>query len=425
MSPVAPSSARWSVSRACLVTDRRVPVHESQHGIVAAESGAKEGYEALASGDWMRARAAFEGALAVEELPRGAGWARPALWWLREPEQAFVYRERALGFSPRRAAGATARTVLWLAREYAPVWATRRQRTVGSRVPSGCRRMSPRTRSGMGGTPHAPSGPGDPVSSGGLAANALEVAMRTGDADLELRALTQLGLAEGSHGEVDSDLARLDEAMAATGGEPATLETFADVCCTLMLACELAGDVAHPAAWPAEIRVLQGRFDEAGVASVRVRRTKQRRFRPGSRCGWRVASRRLRRRSWRRDGDCRGGRVGGDRREASAGERVAAQAALAQGRIALGAEDPRAPDGAAGRGESVRGATRLRWVPPVRGWSRAYACVLGASDRGRPCPQRPHRARGARGRPRGRRGGRADAGAGGEGSRRAEGPRPS
>ena len=36
---------------------------------------------------------------------------------------------------------------------------------------------------------------------------------------------------------------------AATGGEPATLETFADVCCTLMLACELAGDEERPKQW--------------------------------------------------------------------------------------------------------------------------------------------------------------------------------
>ena len=33
------------------------------------------------------------------------------------------------------------------------------------------------------------------------------------------------------------------------GGEPATLETFADICCTLMLACERAGDVERPQQW--------------------------------------------------------------------------------------------------------------------------------------------------------------------------------
>ena len=51
-------------------------------------------------------------------------------------------------------------------------------------------------------------------------------------------------------GRVDEGLARLDEAMAAvTSGEPASLETFADVCCTLLQACELAGDSDRPEQW--------------------------------------------------------------------------------------------------------------------------------------------------------------------------------
>ena len=53
-------------------------------------------------------------------------------------------------------------------------------------------------------------------------------------------------------GETESGLTRLDEAMAAvTSGESATLETFADICCTLMLACERAGDSERPQQWSA------------------------------------------------------------------------------------------------------------------------------------------------------------------------------
>ena len=85
-----------------------------------------------------------------------------------------------------------------------------------------------------------------------FASAALDVALSTGDTDLELRALAQLGLAEVTLGETDRGLARLDEAMAAaTSGEPATLETFADICCTLMLACERAGDSERPQQWSA------------------------------------------------------------------------------------------------------------------------------------------------------------------------------
>ena len=48
-----------------------------------------------------------EAALVVEEFPDALDGLGRALWWLRDSEQAVVYRERAYsGFSPRRAAGA-------------------------------------------------------------------------------------------------------------------------------------------------------------------------------------------------------------------------------------------------------------------------------------------------------------------------------
>jgi DNA-binding NarL/FixJ family response regulator len=76
------------------------------------------------------------------------------------------------------------------------------------------------------------------------------VAIEARDTDLELRALAQLGLAEVVRGELDKGLRQLDEAMAAaTSGEPASLETFADVCCTLLQACDLAGDDERPRQW--------------------------------------------------------------------------------------------------------------------------------------------------------------------------------
>ena len=61
--------------------------------------------------------------------------------------------------------------------------------------------------------------------------------------------LAQLGLARVASGDVDAGLAHLDEAMtAASAGEPTSLETFADVCCALMLACDLAQRRRAPAA---------------------------------------------------------------------------------------------------------------------------------------------------------------------------------
>jgi tetratricopeptide (TPR) repeat protein len=99
-----------------------------------------------------------------------------------------------------------------------------------------------------------------------LAESALAVAVETGDADLELRALAQLGLSEVSLGEIDTGLARLDEAMAAaTGGESATLETFADVCCTLMLACERADDGERPKQWSQVFEAFVRKYDHVAL----------------------------------------------------------------------------------------------------------------------------------------------------------------
>src|SRR5215211_1662064 len=87
------------------------------------QSALAEGYEALAAGDWQSARTAFEAALDVEEFPEVLDGLGRALWWLRESEQAVVYRERAYsGFRRDGQLARAARIALWLSREYALVW---------------------------------------------------------------------------------------------------------------------------------------------------------------------------------------------------------------------------------------------------------------------------------------------------------------
>ena len=48
---------------------------------------------------------------------------------------------------------------------------------------------------------------------------------------------------------------------AATSGEPTSLDTFADVCCTLMLACERAGDADRPQQWSQVLEEFVRRYD--------------------------------------------------------------------------------------------------------------------------------------------------------------------
>jgi DNA-binding CsgD family transcriptional regulator len=236
-------------------------------GSAAAEIGVAEGYEALASGDWEAARAAFESVLSVEEFPEALDGLGRALWWLRESEQAVVYRERAYsGFRRDGQLARAARIALWLSREYALVWGNeaaangwlaRAERLLADVAPAAERGWLELARAERA---------REPVLSARLAGSALAVATGTGDADLELRALAQLGLAEVSLGEVDKGLARLDEAMAAaTGGEPTTLETFADVCCTLMLACELADDPERPKQWSQVFEAFVRKYDHVSL----------------------------------------------------------------------------------------------------------------------------------------------------------------
>lgn len=171
-----------------------------------------------------------------------------------------------------------ARIALWLSREYALVfgndsaaggWLARAERLLRDVAPGAEQgwldlARSERTR--------------DVEEAARLAGDALAVALEAGDTDLELRALAQLGFAEVSLGQVDVGLGHLDEAMAAaTSGEPATLETFADVCCVLMLACERAGDSERPQhrrsrrAPPVDGRRLEGGAPRAARASRRLR----------------------------------------------------------------------------------------------------------------------------------------------------------
>jgi DNA-binding CsgD family transcriptional regulator len=232
-------------------------------GTAAAESGVARGYEALASGDWAAARSAFEAALAVEEFPEALDGLGRALWWLREERDAVVERERAYaGFRRDGELARAARIALWLSREYALAfgndaaasgWLARAERLLRDVAPGAEEGWLDLARSEQ---------TRDADESSRLAAQALDAASRAGDTDLELRALAQLGFAEVALGAVEQGLAHLDEAMAAaTSGEPATLETFADVCCTLMLACERAGDADRPQQWSKVLEEFVRRYD--------------------------------------------------------------------------------------------------------------------------------------------------------------------
>jgi DNA-binding NarL/FixJ family response regulator len=207
------------------------------------------GAEALAAADWPGARSAYEAALAHGETAEALDGLARSLWWLGQPDEALVIRERAFRASraddPRRAA----RIALWLAGEYevannvaaASGWTARAERLLEG-LPEGPEH---------GWVMLAHAGPStDPAQAEELARDALALAQVHGDSDLEIRSLARTGLVLVTSGRVDEGIKHLDEAMAAaTAGEGCALETVGETCCDLLGAVEVVGDFQRFAQW--------------------------------------------------------------------------------------------------------------------------------------------------------------------------------
>jgi DNA-binding NarL/FixJ family response regulator len=233
----------------------------------AAADPLAAGEEALASGDWEGARAAFERVLADGSSSRAEGGLGRALWWLHDTEGAISHVERAYAAyrneGDRQRAAAKA---LWLAREFAAAYAN-------DAVSSGwIARAEGLLREG-----------GDVPEQGWLALAraersadleemrrhaeaALEVARRLGDADLEAAALIRAGYADVATGTVETGMAKVDEALAAaTGGDARGLETIGDVICVGIAACELAADWQRIEQWGQAVQGWITSHDDVAV----------------------------------------------------------------------------------------------------------------------------------------------------------------
>jgi DNA-binding CsgD family transcriptional regulator len=227
------------------------------------------GERALAAGEWEDARQAFEAALTIEQSTAAFDGLGRALWWLNDAPGAIAKRERA--YSGYRKAGDAERAAsiaLWLAREYTAVWGNEaaangwlaRAERILEELDERCaeRGWLELTRAERASSPPEREA---------RARDAHAAGQSFADADLELRALSVLGLAEVELGLVDEGLGRLDEAMAgATGGE-AAFETLADVSCRLLLACELAADEERARQWMRVVDSFAREHDQATLLS--------------------------------------------------------------------------------------------------------------------------------------------------------------
>jgi DNA-binding CsgD family transcriptional regulator len=211
------------------------------------------GWDALRSGEWQRARACFEEALAGSESAEvweGLGWSAYCLdddrLTLEARERAYrLYREQGDDQS-------AARVAAWLAADWAEFrgetavcngWLQRAHRLLGDSEP----------------------GPGhgwlavheasmilydDPATARRLALEAAELGRRFGVVELETLGLALEGSVLVSEGDLDVGMRRLDEATAtALGGEAELLVCVAWACCYLISACEQVRDYDRAGQW--------------------------------------------------------------------------------------------------------------------------------------------------------------------------------
>jgi tetratricopeptide (TPR) repeat protein len=210
----------------------------------AADNLVAAGQVALSRGARDRAFDSFDAALAQETSAEGFDGLARALWWLDRPAEAIDARVRAYALF-RRAGNIprAARIALWLVHEYSAVhanepaaegWLARAEHLLTGQV-----ELPERGHLDLAKAERCL----DPAVAAGHAEAALLLAGRLSDPDLELAALSRLGLAKITQGRIDEGLGDLDQAMAAaTGEEAATFEAVARTCCSLVLACDLVGD---------------------------------------------------------------------------------------------------------------------------------------------------------------------------------------
>jgi DNA-binding CsgD family transcriptional regulator len=211
----------------------------------------RRGRAALEAGRWEEARTAFAAALAEEETAEALDGMGAALWWLGETRASVAHTERAYaefrraGDAVSAALAAISMSVTWMSNfdnhAAAGGWLARAERVMAGEDPNPLRGWLWLMRAYL---------EPDPGRAQELHQRALELARASGDVDLELCALGDMGLTLVTIGRAEDGLALIDEAMAGTlGGERNRLDTVAITCCDMLIACDLAGDLRRATQW--------------------------------------------------------------------------------------------------------------------------------------------------------------------------------
>jgi DNA-binding NarL/FixJ family response regulator len=213
----------------------------------------KEGWDALAAAAWQTARSCFEEALERAETGEALDGLSQAVHFQGHYDRAIELKE--LAFAAYRRSGKpveAADSARWLAFLHgtfhgnfsvASGWIARAESLLEN--------VEACAAHGWLILDRAPFSR-DSAEREQCAASALTIARRFGDADLEFDALALLGETYVASGRVAEGMKLLDEAMAAVmGGEVTSHGTVGEICCRLLSACEHATDVRRAEEWMA------------------------------------------------------------------------------------------------------------------------------------------------------------------------------
>ncbi len=214
------------------------------------ESQVGTGFEAMASGDWSTARDAFAAVLDGAEIPEALLGLANACYWLGDLAGMMESLERAYAAARQRRdprlAAAAALSLVGYHKQFvgnmaaARGWLARATRIVEAEAPELRGEL-------LGGTSFVTD---DPVESERLAREAMAIGRASGNADLELLAMTAVGGALVQQGRTAEGMAQLDEAMAgALGGECGDPLTVAHASCMTMLVCSSHFDIERATQW--------------------------------------------------------------------------------------------------------------------------------------------------------------------------------
>ena len=173
-----------------------------------------------------------------------------ALWWLNERDAGIERRREAYAAYRRRGdARRAGGLATYLAGEHridgraaaAAGWLARAHRLladVGSSPETGWLAIEEAKRAE------------DPAAASRHAQRALDMAHELSDPDIECMALAQLGRARVAEGHVQDGIALLDEAMTvALGGETSDPLACGDACCTTLVVCDSLADIDRAVQW--------------------------------------------------------------------------------------------------------------------------------------------------------------------------------